>query len=70
VSRFEIRRGNPTAQEIAIAITVLRAAAGADAVEAAPSSGARSNWAAPSRLHRPSSHRIGHGAWTLAQRIR
>jgi len=70
VSNFEIHRGNPTPEEIAIAISVLHAVAGANAVETATTTRPRSNWAMPARLHRPSTHRVGHGAWTMSQRIR
>lgn len=70
MNTFEIRRGNPTPEEIAIAISVLHAAAGANAAAVAATTRPRSNWAAPARLLRPSGHRVGPGAWTLSQRIR
>lgn len=70
MSAFQIHRGNPTPEEIAIAISVLHAAAGANAVAAVVNDRPRSNWAAPARLLRPGTHRVGHGAWTLSQRIR
>lgn len=70
MSGFRIARGNPTPEELAIAITVLQAAAGASAVEAATAPRPRSRWAAPVRLHRPGTHRFGPGAWTLSQRVR
>jgi hypothetical protein len=68
VSTFSITRGNPTPEEIAIAISVLQAAAGANAVQA--SARQRSNWAAPASLHRPTWHRVGRGAWASSQRMR
>jgi len=70
VTAFRIVRGNPTPEEIAIAISVLHAAAGANAVETAATTHPRSQWAAPARLHRPGVHRVGPGAWTLSQRVR
>lgn len=70
MSAFVVRHGNPTPEELAIALTVLQAAASASTVEASATSGKRSRWAAPVRLHRPGTHRFGNGAWVLAQRIR
>lgn len=69
MSTFVVRRGNPTPEELAIALTVLHAAA-ATVTEESASAPARSRWAAPQRLHRPGTHRFGNGAWVLAQRIR
>ena len=70
MNEFGIRRGNPTPEEIAIALSVLHAAAGANAVQESVTTRTRSHWAAPARLHRPGTHRYGDGAWTLAQRMR
>lgn len=70
MNEFSIRRGNPTPEEIAIAISVLRAAAGAQATVDAHTHTPQRNWAAPHHTHRDAQHRIGRGMWTLAQRIR
>lgn len=66
---FTVRSGNPTPEEIAIALSVLHAAAGARA--ASESHHHPRTWAAPSRQHRTGEpHRFGRGMWTLAQRMR
>ena len=70
MSTFVVRRGNPTPEELAIALTVLHAATAASAVEESATTRPRSRWAAPPRLHRPGTHRFGNGAWVLSQRIR
>ena len=67
---FGIRRGNPTPEELAIAISVLRAASGAQAAVDAHVQRPKSNWAAPRHAHREAHHAIGRGMWVLAQRIR
>jgi hypothetical protein len=70
MSEFGIRRGNPTPEEIAIAISVLRAAAGAQTAADTAAHAPLRNWAAPHHSHRSAQHIRGRGAWTLAQRIR
>lgn len=70
MSEFGIRRGNPTPEEIAIAISVLRAAAGAHQSADSAMHAPIRNWAAPHRSHRSAQRMFGRGAWTLAQRIR
>ena len=70
MNTFIVRRGNPTPEELAIALGVLHAAAAAGSVEESSTSRNRSRWAAPERLHRPGIHRFGNGAWVLASRVR
>ncbi len=70
---FTVTRGNPTPEELAVAIAVLQAAAtaaGAQAVEAATADVPRRHWAAPLRTHRASTHLRGGGMWALSHRIR
>lgn len=69
MTAFEVRRGNPTPEELAIAISVLRAAANAHDVVNTNTQTPRT-WAAPQQQHRPAVHRFGPRQWILAQRIR
>ena len=66
---FEVRRGNPTPEELAIAISVLRAAANSQQVLDAQTHTPRT-WAAPRHQHRAAAHRFGPRQWVLAQRVR
>ncbi len=70
MSSFSIKRGNPTPEEIAIAITVLKAAAAAQDIATPAALASRHSWAAPVRQHRASTHHYGNGAWVLSNRIR
>ena len=65
---FTIRRGNPTPEEIAVVVAVLQATA--ITADTGVAQTAQRNWAAPHRQHRPTEHRYGRNAWTLAQRVR
>ena len=69
MTAFEVRRGNPTPEELAIAVSVLRATVNAQAITGAPNRAPRT-WAAPQHQHRPAEHRFGPRQWVLAQRIR
>ena len=69
MTAFEVRRGNPTPEELAIAISVIRAAANAQQVVDTQTHAPRT-WAAPRHQHRAAEHRFGPRQWVLAQRIR
>lgn len=65
MSMFEVRRGNPTPEELAVALSVLQSAVTA---KSTPMRRTVRHWAAP-QLRAPE-HRFGPRQWVLAQRVR
>ncbi|MET9686605.1 acyl-CoA carboxylase subunit epsilon [Streptomyces coeruleorubidus] len=61
---IKVVRGNPTPEELAAALTVVRARAAAAVAEPSGAQGPRNSWADPSRI---AAHRLpqpGQTAWT------
>jgi hypothetical protein len=61
---IKVVRGNPTPEELAAALAVVRARAAAAATEPSGAQGPKDAWSDPSRI---AAHRIprpGHSSWT------